>query len=45
MIEEERLEISLRKWRFEGNIHEKMGAIKDKSSKDLTEAEEIMNRW
>ena len=28
-----------------GNFHTKMGTIKDRNSKDLTEAEEIKNRW
>ena len=28
-----------------GTFHEKMGTIKDRNSKDLTEAEEIMKRW
>ena len=28
-----------------GPFHEKMGTIKDKNSKDLTEAEEIKMRW
>ena len=28
-----------------GTFHAKMGAIKDRNSKDLTEAEEIKKRW
>ena len=28
-----------------GTFHEKMGTIKDRNSKDLTEAEEIKKRW
>ena len=28
-----------------GLFHEKMGTIKDRNSKDLTEAEEIKKRW
>ena len=28
-----------------GTFHVKMGTIKDRSSKDLTEAEEIKKRW
>ena len=28
-----------------GTFHGKMGTIKDKNSKDLTEAEEIKKRW
>ena len=28
-----------------GIFHAKMGSIKDRSGKDLTEAEDIMNRW
>ena len=28
-----------------GTFHVKMGTIKDRNSKDLTEAEEIKNRW
>ena len=40
------LEISSRKLRdSKGIFHVKMGTIKDKNSKDLTEAEEIMKRW
>ena len=28
-----------------GTFHAKMGTIKDRNSKDLTEAEEIKKRW
>ena len=28
-----------------GTFHTKMGTIKDRKSKDLTEAEEIKQRW
>ena len=28
-----------------GTFHAKMGSIKDRNSKDLTEAEEIKKRW
>ena len=28
-----------------GTFHAKMGSIKDRNNKDLTEAEEIMKRW
>ena len=28
-----------------GNFHAKMGSIKDRNGKDLTEAEEIKKRW
>ena len=30
---------------IKGRFHEKMGMIKDKNGKDLTEAEEIKKRW
>ena len=30
---------------IKGIFHEKMGTIKDRSSKDLTEAEDIKKRW
>ena len=32
-------------WRYQGNIPAKMGRKKDRNSMDLTEAEEIKNRW
>ena len=41
----ERLEISSRKLDTKGTFHAKMGTIKDKNGKDLTEAEEIKKRW
>ena len=28
-----------------GNFHAKMGSIKDRNCMDLTEAEDIKNRW
>ena len=28
-----------------GTFHAKMGSIKDRNGKDLTEAKEIKNRW
>ena len=28
-----------------GKFHAKMGSIKDRNSKDLTEAEKIMKKW
>ena len=30
---------------IKGTLHARMGMIKDRNSKDLTEAEEIKNRW
>ena len=44
-IEWERLEISARKLEITREQHVKMGMIKDRSGKDLTEAEEIKKRW
>ena len=44
-IELERLEISARKLEITREQHVKMGMIKDRSGKDLTEAEEIKKRW
>ena len=36
----------VKKIRCQGNIfHAKMGTIKDRNSKDLTEAEEIKKKW
>ena len=32
-------------WRYQGTLHAKMGTMKDRNSKDLTEAEEIKKRW
>ena len=40
----ERLEISSRKLDTKGIIHAKMGSIKDRSGRDLTEAENIKNK-
>ena len=39
------LEISSSKLEIKGTFHVKMGTIKVRSSKDLTEAEEIKKRW
>ena len=45
-IEWERLEILIKKiGDIEGTFHERMGMIKDRNGKDLTEAEEIKKRW
>ena len=42
----ERLEISSRKLEInKGNFHEKMGTVKDRNGRDLTEAEDIKKRW
>ena len=30
---------------FKGTFHARMGTIKDQKGKDLTEAEDIKNRW
>ena len=40
-IEWEGLEISLRKSDTKGIFHAKMGSIKDRNGRDLTEAEEV----
>ena len=32
-------------WDTKGTFHEKMGTIKDRNCTDLTEAEDIKNRW
>ena len=32
-------------WRIKGTFHGRMGGIKDRNGKDLTEAEEIKKRW
>ena len=32
-------------WVTKGTFHTKIGTIKDKNSKDLTEAEELKKRW
>ena len=44
-IEWERLEISSRKLDTKGTFHAKMSTIKDRNGMDLTEAEDIKNRW
>ena len=44
-IEWERLEISSRKIDTKGTFHAKLGTIKDRNGKDLTEAENIKKRW
>ena len=44
-IEWEKLEITSRKSDTKGIFHAKMGTIKDRNGKDLTEAEEIKRRW
>ena len=41
----ERLEISRKIGKIKGTFHAGMGTIKDRSGKDLTEAEEIKKRW
>ena len=41
----ERLEISSRKLDTKGTFHAKMGSIKDGNGLDLTEAENIKERW
>ena len=41
----ERLEISSRKTDTKGTFHAKMGTIKDRNGRDLTEAEDIKKRW
>ena len=35
----------IRKGKYQGNIHAKMGSIKDRNGKDLTEAEDVKKRW
>ena len=32
-------------WYTKGTFHAKMGTIKDRNGKDLTEAEDIKKRW
>ena len=45
-VEWERLQRSLQEyWRYQKKFHVSMGMIKDRNSKDLTEGEEIKNRW
>ena len=34
-----------KKIRYKGTFHAKMGSIKDRNGKDLTEAEDIKKRW
>ena len=41
----ERVEISSRKLRYQGNISCKDGTVKDRNGMDLTEAEDIKKRW
>ena len=43
--EQERLEISSRKFETKGKFHAKMGTIKDRNSMGLKEAEDIKKRW
>ena len=45
MIEWERLEISSRKLDTKGTFQEKMGTITDRNGMDLTEAEDIKQKW
>ena len=41
-----RLEVSSRKWETpKGTFYARMGMIKDRNCKDLTEAKEITKRW
>ena len=44
-IEWKRLEIYSRKLDAKGTFHAKMGSIKDRNGRDLTEAEDIKKRW
>ena len=44
-IEWERLEISSRKLDTKGTFYAKMGTIKDRNGRHLTEAEDIKKRW
>ena len=41
----ERQEVSSRKLELPREFHAKMGSIKDKNGRDLTEAEDIKKRW
>ena len=42
----ERLEVSSRKLDISmGTLHARMGTIKERNDKDLTEAEKIKKRW
>ena len=45
IIEWEGLEISSRKSEIKGTFYAKMGSIKDRNDRDLTEAEDIKKRW
>ena len=44
-IEWERLEIASRKLEIPRVFHAKMGTIKDRNCRDLTETEDIKKRW
>ena len=44
-VEWKRLEISSRKLDTKGTFHAKMGSIKDRNGRDLTEAEDIKKKW
>ena len=44
-VEWERPEISSRKLVLPREFHAKMGTIKDRNGRDLTEAEDIKTRW
>ena len=41
----ERLEISSRKLEMKVTFHAKMGSIKDRNGRDLTEGEDVKKRW
>ena len=41
----ERLEISKKPGAIKGTFHARMGTIKDRHAKDLTEEEEVKKRW
>ena len=44
-IELERLETSKKTGAIKGTFHARMGTIKDRNAKDLTEEEEVKKRW
>ena len=44
-IEWERLKISSRKLKIQGDFYAKMGTIKDRNGMNLTKAEDINKRW
>ena len=44
-IEWERLETSKKTGAIKGTFHARMGTIKDRNAKDLTEEEEVKKRW